>query len=143
MREQKIAMKIKKELTKLDATWYEIFLIALPSAWEGKKKWVREAFGKKRESFVCAGKSLSGECKGCGDINGEGERSGGLFIEARKWGFRTLDMYWKLARCHMHNEAMHLIALKEPLSFLPYLKFNKSNYLTNFIIFFNYWGNKL
>lgn len=110
---------------------------------EKEKKWVREAFGKKRESFVCAGKSLSGECKGCGDINGEGERSGGLFIEARKWGFRTLDMYWKLARCHMHNEAMHLIALKEPLSFLPYLKFNKSNCLTNFIIFFNYWGNKL
>lgn len=82
MREQKIAMKIKKELTKLDATWYEIFLIALPCAWEGNK-WVREAFGNKRDSFVCAGKSSSGECKGCGDINGDRERSGGLFIEAR------------------------------------------------------------
>jgi len=40
--------------------------------------------GTKERVLCVQEKVLSGECKGCGDINGDRERSGGLFIEARK-----------------------------------------------------------
>lgn len=88
---------------------------------EKEKKWVREAFGNKRESFLCAGKSLSGECKGCGDINGERERSGVLFIEARNWDPQSFRYVLEVGQVPHAQWSHASIALKDPQSFSPYL----------------------